>query len=305
MIRRLKLTRASALRMGLVVFAAASWTLSLPIRAQSPTPMKAGTIRKDAKGIEQVYVPAGCFMMGTQSATDVAGLDVPSFAKRELESEQPAHEVCLTKGFWIDKYEITNAAFQAFKEDGGYEKPEYWSKTGNAWRLGRGTNRANLPIKCGNDALDLPRTCITWFEAEAYAKWRGGRLPTEAEWEYAARGPEARIFPWGDQWDEKKANIVGATATKPVGSYPDGASWVGALDMSGNVMEWVSDWLDVKYYANSPKNDPQGPESGVVKVEKGGWWGAPAFVGRSAYRHFEDPPDYQDKHIGARIVSPE
>jgi len=295
-----------AMSLGVVFVATASLNVMIQTtRAQSPTPIPAGTVRKDAKGIEQVYVPAGCFMMGTVLPEGTAKLDMPSWAKEELKSEMPAHEVCLSKGYWIDKFEVTNAAFQAFKEDGGYENKAYWSKEGNAWRLGRGASLKNYPVKCIDSSPDVPRVCITWYEAEAYANWRGGRLPTEAEWEYAARGPKSSVFPWGDTWDETKANIVGSTGLKAVGSYPDGASWVGALDMSGNAMEWVSDWLDTAYYATSPKVDPKGPETGSHKVEKGGWWGAPAFVGRAAYRHFEDPPDYQDKHIGFRVVSAE
>jgi formylglycine-generating enzyme required for sulfatase activity len=89
---------------------------------------------------------------------------------------------------------------------------------------------------------------------------------------------------------------------EPAGSYPGGASWVGAHDMAGNVMEWVQDWLG--NYPAGEAVDPSGPENGKVKVEKGGWWGSNMFVARSAYRHFEDPPDYGDFHIGFRIVTP-
>jgi formylglycine-generating enzyme required for sulfatase activity len=90
----------------------------------------------------------------------------------------------------------------------------------------------------------------------------------------------------------------------PVGSYPTGASWVGARDMAGNAMEWVADWLDPAYYAKSPASDPTGPPTGTIKVEKGGWWGSNPFAARSAYRHYEDPPTYQDHHIGFRVVVP-
>ena len=96
---------------------------------------------------------------------------------------------------------------------------------------------------------------------------------------------------------------MNSIAPKPVGSYPTGASWVGAHDMAGNAMEWVADWLDPGYYATSPTQDPPGPASGTVKVEKGGWWGSNEFVARSAYRHYEDPPTYGDKHIGFRVAS--
>ena len=98
------------------------------------------------------------------------------------------------------------------------------------------------------------------------------------------------------------ATVFGSNTLKPVGSYPTGVSWVGAHDLAGNAMEWVQDWLD-DYAAESVEN-PTGPAQGRVKVEKGGWWGSTFFVARSAYRHFEDPPDYSDKHIGFRLVSP-
>jgi formylglycine-generating enzyme required for sulfatase activity len=159
-----------------------------------------------------------------------------------------------------------------------------------------------LPRRCPDDAPDIPRRCINWFEAEAYAAWRGGALPTEAQWEYAARGPESTVYPWGDEWDPTRANVVDSTAALAVGGYLNGASWVGALDMSGNAMEWVADWLGP--HPDGPVTDPIGPATGSIKVEKGGWWGSNAFVARSAYRHYEDPPDYQDKHIGFRVASP-
>jgi formylglycine-generating enzyme required for sulfatase activity len=259
-----------------------------------------GEVRVDQRGIEQVWVPAGSFLMGTE---DVSGLEPPSWAQVELISEQPQHEVHLSSGYWIDKHEVTNAAFQAFVDDGGYLKQEYWSEEGWQWVSRQSLDK--LPLQCvEEDAPNLPRVCVTWYEAEAYAHWRGGRLPTEAEWEYAARGPESLIYPWGNTFDSAKANVVDSTGLTPVGSYPEGASWVGAYDMAGNAMEWVQDWWDLHYYKLNVQDDPTGPETGYVKVEKGGWWGSNPYVARCAYRHFEDPPTYQDHHIGFRVVSP-
>jgi formylglycine-generating enzyme required for sulfatase activity len=266
----------------------------------SPPPVhQPGQPRTDARGIQQVWVPAGTFIMGTASAE---GLTPPSWAGNELSSEMPAHTVTLTQGFWLDRLEVTNQAFQAFVDDGGYSRREDWSDEGWDWLTHQ---IVHPPRPCEGDGADYPRACITWYEAQAYATWRGGRLPTEAEWEFAARGPQSLVYPWGNTWDPALANVVDSQGSRPVGSYPAGASWVGALDMSGNVMEWVQDWLDVHYYTASPSVDPAGPERGFRKVEKGGWWGSLPFTARAAYRHFEDPPEYQDHHIGFRVLTPE
>ena len=228
----------------------------------------------------------------------------PAWAKAELVSERPQHEVSLSSGYWIDRTEVTRASFQAFIDDGGYEKRDLWSEEGWKWnQTPRAVNTPPPGSECVEGPPDEPKVCITWFEAEAYAAWRGGALPTEAQWEYAARGPSSSIFPWGDEWDAAKANVVESVALTPAGSLPAGASWVGALDMAGNAMEWVADWFSISYYKQEVREDPTGPEFGSRKVEKGGWWGADPYVARSAYRHFEDPPTYQDHHIGVRIVS--
>ena len=273
-----------------------------------PTPVPsdgqtAGQTRVDGSGIEQVWVPAGAFQMGTDAAS-IAALTAagpPPWVASEFASEQPRHEIRLTKGYWVDTFEVTNRSFAAFVDAGGYTNPAYWSDAGRAWLAG--IDLARRPLHCQGDVPEHPRMCITWYEAEAYATWRDGRLPTEAEWEFAARGPKSTVYPWGDAFDVDRANVVNSIGPKPVGSYPNGVSWVGAHDMAGNAMEWVADWLDVAYYGTSPRDDPTGPATGTEKVEKGGWWGSNPFVARSAYRHYEDPPTYGDKHIGFRVVS--
>lgn len=278
-------------------------TMALPAKAQGER--KAGETRTDAFGIEQVWVPAGCFPMGSsdEQVAAVQGQKPPSWVLRELKSEQPQHQVCLTQGYWIDKYEVTNLAYQAFIDANGYETKEYWSDSGWKWRDGLGRMLGKLPLLCLTELpADHPRVCVTWFEAEAYANWRGGLLPTEAQWEFAARGEAGLIYPWGNEWDASKANVVDSEGLKPVGSYPDGVSWVGAHDLSGNAMEWARDWLSANYN-DAGDSDPTGPEKGTKKPERGGWWGSNPFVARTSYRHYEDPPTYQDHHIGFRIVS--
>jgi formylglycine-generating enzyme required for sulfatase activity len=280
-------------------------TVVSPTTSSSPaiTIPTAGQTRADDKGIEQVWVPAGSFKMGTDAAT-IQALEnlqppAPGFVLGEFPSEQPQHEVRLTNGYWIDKYEVTNQAFQAFVNAGGYTTQSYWSNAGWAWLEQQSVSQ--LPKFCLGNLPDNPVACVTWYEAEAYAHWRGGRLPTEAEWEYAARGPESLTYPWGNEFDSSRCNLVNSKGLQPVGSYPTGASWVGALDMAGNVMEWVQDWLG-PYSAGTIMN-PTGPDTGQVKVEKGGWWSGTLFVARPAYRHFEDPPEYNDFHIGFRIIT--
>jgi formylglycine-generating enzyme required for sulfatase activity len=260
----------------------------------------AGKTRVDAKGIEQVWVPAGSFEMGTD-ATAIEKLKQDPLIGQfvELDNDVPAHQVTLTHGYWLDKHEVTNEAFRAFADAGGYKQKALWSQAG--WKWLSGQNAARLPQQCAGTAPNDPAVCVSWYEAEAYAAWRGGRLPTEAEWEYAARGPDSRVYPWGNEFDPKRCNVVDSTGLEPVGSYPDAASWVGALDLAGNAMEWVQDWLAP--YTSAPATDPTGPATGSIKVEKGGWWGAPSYTARAAYRHYEDAPAYSDGHIGFRILS--
>ena len=132
------------------------------------------------------------------------------------------------------------------------------------------------------------------------------RWPAPDRGRVGVRGARTRFadLSVGRTFDPALANVVDSTGPTPVGTYPDGASWVGALDMAGNAMEWVADWLDAGYYADSPAVDPTGPDGGRNKVEKGGWWGSNPFVARAAYRHYEDPPNYADEHIGFRVLTP-
>jgi formylglycine-generating enzyme required for sulfatase activity len=135
----------------------------------------AGKERTDEHGIAQVWVPAGTFLMGTDEADPTGELAPPEWAEVELLGERPQHEVALSSGYWIDKTEVTNEAYQAFVDAGGYQDETLWSEDSWAWLAGR--DATALPAACVDAEPDQPRVCITWYESEAYAAWRGGALP--------------------------------------------------------------------------------------------------------------------------------
>lgn len=259
-------------------------------RTPGPPP-KLGTFRIDARGVEQVWVPGGCFQMGSDPQKD----------PQAQANEQPAHEVCLTKGFWIDRYEVTNAAYQKFIDDGGYSRPELWSQAGWAWK--QKTSRTGPDSYSNFLDANQPRVGITWYEAEAYARWRGGRLPTEAEWEYTARGPKSAIYPWGNTWDPSRANYGNTVEhTEPVNKYTNGQSWVFTFNMAGNVWEWCADWHDDGYYKQRIKDNPTGPATGTERCARGGSFDNDSILLRAGYRNKSDPT-FQFSAVGVRVLS--
>ena len=221
---------------------------------------------------EMVPVPAGDFWMGSD--------DSDPEAKTE---EKPRHRVFLN-AYLIDKYEVTNALFERFVKALGRvteaeragSSPVYIAMNDGSWQWNSTLVGASwrAPKGPGTDAVaSHPVVHISWFEADYYCKWADKRLPTDAEWEKAARGVDGRRYPWGNDWDALAANVnMTARATTPVGSYARGVSPYGAHDMLGNAWEWVSDWFAPNYYSQSPERNPKGPEVGASRVVRGGAW---------------------------------
>jgi formylglycine-generating enzyme required for sulfatase activity len=225
-----------------------------PAPPSSPTSGPPSTITgKD--GSEMVLVPAGEFWMGSD----------------ENEYEKPRHRVMLDD-FYIDRYEATNALYHKFVSATGRPAP--------ALSKDNDFNGSRQPV-----------VGVSWDDADAYCRFAGKRLPTEAEWEKAARGTDGRRYPWGDQWEASRANSTESRRGRPadVGSYPTGASPYGALDMAGNVEEWVADWYTPDYYARSPKGNPKGPEAGTYRVVRGGSWSSSPIFLRAAFRSYYPP----------------
>lgn len=219
---------------------------------QSPS-MAAAPASKELDPVPMVTIPAGEFLMGNPEGKGRA-------------DEWPQRSVYLD-AFAIDQVEVTNERYLAFVATTGHRNPP------NPY--GTGTLQSAKGIE------QLPVVQTTWYDAKAYCSWAKKRLPTEAEWEKAARGTDGRLFPWGNEpatvkranfdreWEEEKTLY-------PVGSLPDGDSPYGVKDMAGNAREWVSDWYDADYYKHAPDRNPQGPDKkGVVRSIRGGSWHSP------------------------------
>lgn len=267
--------------------------------ACSPQP-QAGDLRtRQVDGMQTVFVPRGEFVMGST-------LEMSRQAKKMCEAtkgdsaraacraavfndERPAHRVTLP-AFWIDRTEVTNAQYRRCVQSGACDPPlltSSYSRTGYY----------------DEPAYDeFPVLNVLWDMAAGYCAWAGARLPTEAQWEYAARGPESLIFPWGNEFDGQRLNYCdtncplledpahddGYADTSPVGTFPSGASWVGALDMAGNVREWVQDWLGP--YALEATVDPGGPQVGELKIPRGGSW-------------YDTPDDVRSTNRGGELLN--
>jgi gamma-glutamyl hercynylcysteine S-oxide synthase len=255
--------------------------------------------------VEMVYVSAGSFQMGNSGAGNDAIYGNPN--------ESPVHSVTMS-GYWIGKYEVTRGQYKKFMNAGGYNEPSYWSADGWNWKI---NNSRTAPYGWGalqdwgsggfTQTDNHPVVGVSYYEAEAFCNWAGGHLPTEAQWEKAARWNastnHSNIYPWGDTWNGDYCNCwddhnsagggYAKNQTAPVGSYSSWASPYGCQDMAGNVGEWCRDWYRVNYYSQTPANDPQGPPNGDYdcRVVRGGTWADSSQSCRCAYRNYYSPSD--------------
>ena len=272
-----------------------------------------------------VLIPAGSFQMGSdadtvvaecadkkasipgekRSTTEIISAAEGDCRKRLYEDEEPAHTVNLA-AFYIDRLEVTNAQYAACVDEGVCDPPS------------QVVSISGVDYYENPEFDDFPVIWVSWQSAVEYCQWRDARLPTEAEWEKAARGDDSRKYPWGNedvaghllnyadinslvQWADVTQND-GYWQAAPVGSYLDGASPYGVLDMAGNVWEWVADWYLGSYYSDSPLENPRGPATGEMRVARGGSWIDPDWLVRAAGR-FRGRPNGSSFNIGFRCAS--
>jgi eukaryotic-like serine/threonine-protein kinase len=235
----------------------------------------------------QVYVPEGNFLMGS----------IPGDPGSQ-EDEFPQHLVYLD-AFWIDQFEVTNRMYGECVSSGICESPSEMGSLTHIMYFG------NLSF------AEHPVVNVSWSQARTYCQWVGRRLPAEAEWEKASRGTEGWMYPWGNQEPACEMLSFGKPSLElptcvrdamRVGKYPGGASPYRALDMAGNVWEWVADWYEPDYYMFAPSNNPSGPASGVTKVVRGGAFSDEPEAVRSANRH-QTHPEADSYLIGFRCAA--
>jgi len=305
---------------GLEILEARQEEQVLLLTLQKPLPEGAPRADASQRPVERlpfepdlIVIEADPFIMGTSDAqidwlADRLELAHVWREKGFFEREQPQHIVTLPR-YAIARCPVTVSEFRAFVQGGGYKSRTCWTEAGWAWCQGRHRRQPDYwddPIWTGRD--DLPVVGVSWYEASAYCRWlsdvtgRRYRLPSEAEWERAARGVDGRIFPWGDIMDTAYCNArpSGVVRTSPVGSYsPAGNSPAGLVDMAGNVSEWTASLLaPYPYDLADGRDDPAAPGE---RVTRGGSWRSPLLRVRATARAASDPT-YVDHDLGFRCA---
>ena len=274
----------------LVVLACAAMPIVAIMRGTTVTPYEKPTSDPTAEVVsmadsapgeeplsgDMVTIPAGPFVRGTEGG----GFD-----------ERPQRTIYLD-AFAIDRYEVTNYQYQQCVVATGHRKPGLPSRYAKSGAKVRGINQ--------------PIVYVSWEDADGYCRWKGKRLPTEAEWEKAMRGTDGRLWPWGDQEQPDGANWArvqdGYEASAPIGTFQNDKSPFGVMDGAGNVMEWVADWYDETYYKSSPDHNPPSPEYGTYRVLRGGGYttagGDVRITSRSKMMQ-----DFRDETIGFRCAN--
>jgi formylglycine-generating enzyme required for sulfatase activity len=275
----------------LAVIAAASLPIMGILRGTTPTPFENDSAETDSTPSdattshdstevgpieeEKVLIPAGPYIRGT----NVGGFD-----------EQPVRTIYID-GFFIDRYEVTNAQYQEFVEATGHRKP------GPPSRYAKNMAKMRRP--------NQPVVYVSWEDADAYCRWKGKRLPTEAEWEKAMRGTDGRLWPWGNAERLGAANWArvndGYEVTASVGTFREDRSPFGVMDGAGNVMEWVQDWYSEQAYRESAERNPQSPEHGIYRVLRGGGYTTTGSDLRITSRS-KMVADFRDETIGFRCA---
>ena len=249
----------------------------------------------DAYGVSMRLVPQGEFMMGIDA--NAALEECLNFdGKCQLDwftDEQPVRQVYLD-AFYIDTFEVTNALYSACVKAGVCYEPT------------RTDSNTRPDYFYNAEFSNYPVIHVDWDMAQTYCGWRGAQLPSEAQWEKAARGTDGRLYPWGDKIDPKLANYsaFGAEDTIEAGDFDAGKSPYGLYDMAGNVWEWVNDWYDDSYYQFAPLSNPPGPDSGQFHVLRGGSWYDTGYLLRTSLRGRDDPTFIVDNGFGFRCVRP-
>jgi formylglycine-generating enzyme len=285
-----------------------------PERDQPAPPASVPPPAGGRDGAPMALVPAGPFEMGsrtgeiTQALRECGARSLWAGCKDVLDREGPEHTVTLGE-FHIDRFEVTNTLFERFvaatKHQTAAERDGHGVVVANPKDGPRRVDGANWRDPSGSSGSFVgnhPVVQVTWEDADAYCRWAGKRLPTEAEWEKAARGTDGRRFPWGSSWDASRLN-AGSTlrTTTSVGSYANGVSPYGAHDMAGNVFEWVADWFGASYYRQPLPPNPPGPASGSQRVARGGAWLSPAYWTRVTHRARQEA-DFRSNFIGFRCA---